>query len=192
MKCELCHYPEGYHSITCPENKTGMAEIIKLAVEASKAYDTKQRVKNIKVRHDKRLRNTRLLLKHYNYFRNHADESIYKSSQLDAVEVLDEIEDDISEVYIQSIKKSSDKTCVILSHIKSMIDLYELYCVKAGTSEQRKLRVLKAFYFDSMKMCDIAINENIAERTCFRDLDDAINKMSALIFGIDAVHEMSE
>ena len=57
------------------------AEIIKLAVEASKAYDAKQRIKDKKARHDKRLRNTRLLLKHYNYFRNHADESIYKSSQ---------------------------------------------------------------------------------------------------------------
>lgn len=168
------------------------SEIIKLAVEASKDYDAKQRIKNIRVRHDKRLRNTRLLLKHYNYFRNHADESVYKSSQLDAVEVLDEIEDDKSEIYIQSIKKSSDKTCVILSHIKAMLDLYELYCIKAGVSEQRKLRVLKSFYFDSMKMYEIAINENIAERTCFRDLDDAINKMSALIFGIDAVHEMSE
>lgn len=168
------------------------AEIIKLAVEASKAYDAKQRIKDKKARHDKRLRNTRLLLKHYNYFRNHADESIYKSSQLDAVEILDEIEDDKSEVYIQSIKKSSDKTIVILSHIKAMLDLYELYCLRAGASEQRKLRVLKAFYFDSMKMYDIAINEDVAERTCFRDLDDAVNKMSALIFGIDAVHEMSE
>ena len=73
-----------------------------------------------------------------------------------------------------------------------MLDLYELYCLRAGASEQRKSRVLKAFYFDSMKMYDIAINEDVAERTCFRDLDDAVNKMSALIFGIDAVHEMSE
>jgi len=69
-----------------------------------------------------------------------------------------------------------------------MLDLYDRYCLKAEASEQRKLRVLKSFYFDSMRMCDIAINENVVERTCFRDLDDAVNKMSALIFAIDAVH----
>jgi hypothetical protein len=168
------------------------AEIIKIAVEASKEYDQKQRIKNIKSRHDKRLRNTRLLLKHYNYFRCHADESIYKSSQLNAIDVLDEIDDCRSDVYIQSIKKSAIKTSVIISHIKNMLDLYEAYCIKVDPSEQRKMRVLQNFYFDGMKMCEIAINEHVVERTCFRDLDDAINKMSALIFGIDAVNEMSE
>jgi hypothetical protein len=168
------------------------AEIIKIAVEASKEYDQKQRVKNIKSRHDKRLRNTRLLLKHYNYFHCHADESIYKSSQLNAIDVLDEIDDCRSDVYIQSIKKSAIKTNIILSHINAMVELYRAYCDRVGASEQRKFRVLKSFYFDQAIRLDIMRKEHISESTFFRDIDDAINTLSALIFGIDAVHEMTE
>lgn len=168
------------------------AEIIRIAVEASKEYDQKQRIKNLKSRHDKRLRNTRLLLKHYNYFRSHVDNSIYQSSQLKAVDVLDEIDDCRSDVYIQSIKKSAAKTFIILSHINAMLELYQAYCDKAGQSEQRKSRVLKSLYFDQVKRSDVLRIENISESTYFRDIDDALNTLSALIFGIDAVHEMTE
>lgn len=168
------------------------AEIIRLTVEACKDYEQKQRLKNIKSRHDKRLRNTRLLLKHYSYFRNHADEAIYKSSQLNAVDILDEIDDCRSDVYIQSIKKSATKTAIVISHINNMLEIYESFALKKGDSELRKLRVLRAFYFEQMRMSDIAINENVVERTCTRDLCDAVNTLSALIFGIDSVHEMIE
>lgn len=168
------------------------AEIIRLTVEACKEYDSRQRIKNIKSRHDKRLRNTRLLLKHYNYFRNHAEESIYKSNQLNAVEVLDEIDDCRSDVYIQSIKKSAAKTAIIISHINAMLEIYQAFCDKTGPSEQRKFRVLKSFYFDQIKRFDVMEMEHISESTYFRDIDDAVNTLSALIFGIDAVHEMTE
>ena len=168
------------------------ADVIKITVETVKEYEAEQRLKNKKSRLDWRLRNTRLLLKHYNYFRNHVDESIYCSKQLSTIDALEDIEDYSANINIQSIKKSAQKTFVILSHINAMLDLYEIYCFKTGASEQRKLRVLKAYYFDQMRMVDIAINENVAERTCTRDLFDAINKLSALIFGIDSVHEMVE
>ena len=168
------------------------AEIIRLTVEACKEYDQKQRIKNIKSRHDKRLRNTRLLLKHYNYFRNQIDEAIYKSSQLNAVDVRDEIDDCRSDVYIQSIKKSAAKTAIVIHHINNMLEIYQSYCDKTGTSEQRKFRVLKSFYFDQTKRFDVMQIEHISESTYFRDVDDAVNTLSALIFGIDAVHEMTE
>ena len=131
-------------------------------------------------------------MKHYNYFRNHADESIYKSSQLDAVEVMDEIDDCRSDVYIQSIKKSAAKTAIVISHINNMLEIYQAYCDKTGPSEQRKFRVLKSFYFDQVERSEVMLIEHISERTYFRDIDDAVNTLSALIFGIDAVHEMTE
>jgi len=168
------------------------AEIIRIAIEASKDYDAKQRVKNKKSRFDWRLRNTRLLLKHYNYFRDHVDESIYCSKQLNAIDDLGDVDDYGININIQSIKKSAQKTSIVLSHVNAMLGLYEIYCIKTGPSEERKLRVLKSFYFNQTRMADIAINENVAERTCTRDLFDAINKLSALIFGIDSVHEMVE
>jgi len=192
MKCEICHYPQGYHSITCPESKTERQEIIKLAVEASKNYDQQQRAKNIKSRHDRRLRNTRLLLKHYNYFRDHVDNAIFSVGQINAIDALDEIDGMNSDMYIKSIKKSASLTHIAMSHVKNMIDLYESHALRKGDSEQRKLRVLKAYYLDQLSMNTILENEKISERTYFRDMDDAINTLSSMIFGIEAVNEMAE
>jgi hypothetical protein len=167
-------------------------EVIKQTIEAVREYDAKQRAKSVKSRHDRRLRNTRLLLKHYNYFRDHVDNAIYSVGQINAIDALDEIDGMNSEMYIKSIKKSASLTHVIMSHVKNMIDLYEVVALRKGESEQRKFRVMKAFYIDNIKIYDIAINESVAERTCTRDLCDAINTISALIFGIDSVHEMIE
>ena len=168
------------------------AEIIRLTVEAVKNYDQQQRVKNIKSRHEWKLRNTRLLLNHYNYFKDHIDESIYCSDQMKTIDLLSEIESVNTNINIQSIKKSAQKTFIIMSHIDSMIDLYQSWCVRSGETEQRRLRVLKMFFFDKIKVPEILQAEFISERTFYRDIDEAVNKLSALIFGIEAVNEMAE
>ena len=192
MNCELCHYPTGYHSIICPENKAERLEIIKMAVEASKEYDAKQRIKNIKSRYEWKLRNTRLLLNHYNSFKDHVDESIYCSDQMKIIDIVAEIEDGSASIDIKSIKKSAQKTLVIMSHIDSMLDLYQSWCDRSGDTEQRRFRVLKMFFFDNLKIPDILQAEFISESTFYRDIDSAVNKLSSLIFGIEAVNLMTE
>ncbi|MCM0759595.1 hypothetical protein M7775_13635 [Sporomusa sphaeroides DSM 2875] len=173
--------------------KTDIAKIAaETAAKTTIAELEKQKRLKIKSRHDKRLRNTRLLLKHYNYFRDHANNSVYKYSQLKALEMLDELEDCRSDIYIQSIKQSAAKTSIIVSHINFMLDIYQVYCDRSGETEQRKLRVLKSFYLDKTNRYDVMQRENISERTYFRDIDDGIDTLSAMIFGIDAIHEMTE
>jgi len=168
------------------------AEIIRIAIEASKEYDQKQRVKNIKSRHDRRLRNTRLLLKHYNYFRDHVDNAIYSINQISAIDALDEIDGMNSDMYIKSIKKSASLTHVIMSHVKNMIDLYEVYALRKGESELRKLRVLKACYLSELSISNILLNESISESTYLRDRESAINTLSSMIFGIESIAEITD
>lgn len=165
-----------------------ISEIIRIAVKASKEYDQKQRIQEIKTKQNKRLRNTRLLLKHYSNFKDHIDEAIYKGYSLnfDDNENLDKV------ISINSIKDSISRTHVILTHVKAMLDLYQSNCDKAGPLEQRKLRGLKYYYFEQMKLADIAIKEEVDERTCLRDIRAAEDKMCAYIFGIDGIDMMSE
>ena len=167
-------------------------EVIKIAIEAVREYDEKQKIKNLKYRHDRRLRNTKLLLKHYNYFRNHVENAIYSVEQIDAIATLDEIDGLNSDLYVKSIKKSASLTHIILSHVQAMLDLYEAYALNKGENEQRKLRVLKSFYLEQKSIFDIMNNEHISERTFFRDRDDAINVLSSMIFGIEVVSSMAE
>jgi len=168
------------------------ADIVKLTVEAVKEYEQKQRVKNIKERHTWKLRNTRLLLDHYNYFKDHIDESIYCSDQMETIDIIAEIENCRGSINIQSIKKSAHKTFVIMAHIDSMIDLYQTWCDRSGETEQRRLRVMRMFFFDKLKVPDILQAEFISESTFYRDIDSSVNKLSSLIFGIEAVHKMTE
>jgi len=165
-----------------------IAEIVKLAVEASKNYDMQQRIESMKIKQNRRLRNTRLLLKHYSNFKDHIDQAIYKGYSLnfDDVENLDKV------ISINSIKDSISRTHVILIHVKTMLDLYQSYCDKSSLLEQRKLRVLKCYYFNQMKLADIAIEEDVDERTCLRDIRSAEDRMCALIFGIEGIDMMSE
>ena len=167
-------------------------EIIRIAVTAAKEYDQQQRVKSKESRYDWRLRNTRLLLKHYNYFQKHIDNAIFSAQQLEAMDVITEMEGTSAKVNIDSIKKSAQKTFVIMAHINNMLDLYETHASRKGSSEQRKIRVLKQYYLQGRRLFDIANDEHVVERTCQRDLEDAINTLSALIFGIESVDKMVE
>lgn len=167
-------------------------DIAKIAGVAAVEYIDKRRQKEAKSRHDWRLRNTRLLLKHYNYFKEHIDSAIYSTQQLEAMDIIAEMDDVSAKVNIDSIKKSAQKTFVIIQHINKMLDLYESYADRKGQTEQRRIRVLRQYFFHGRRLIDIAEGEHVVERTCQRDLEEAINTLSALIFGIESVNEMVE
>jgi len=164
-------------------------ELIDRIAKATLEYNDKLKVKAVKSRHDRRLRNTKLLLKHYNHLKDHIDKAIYCGA---AIDVLDEIDDIDEFIYINSIKNSIKRTNIIMSHIRAMLEIYQIYCEKNGDIEERRNRVLREYYFNNKKLGDIAIAENVDERTCLRDLRAAEDRLSALIFGIDSIREMSE
>lgn len=164
-------------------------ELIDRIAKATLEYNEKLKAKTVKTRQDRRLRNTRLLLKHYNHLKDHISKAIYSGA---AIDVLDEIDDIDEFIYINSIKNSVKRTHIIMSHIKAMLEIYQIYCEKYGDIEERRNRVLRQYYFDNKKLGDIAITEDVDERTCLRDLRAAEDRLSALIFGIDSIRGMSE
>lgn len=174
---------------TVDKDKT---DLIKQVVAAVREYDEKKRHKDRQARHDYKLRNTRLLLNHYNYFKEHIDESICSSDQMEVIDIIAELQDCRGSIDIQSIKKSARKTFVFMGHIDKMINLYQVLCDQEGEIGQRKFRVLKMFYIDRIKIPDILQAEFISEKTYYRDINSAINTLSTLIFGIDAVQRMTE
>ncbi|MCX7779622.1 MAG: hypothetical protein N2491_01750 [Negativicutes bacterium] len=173
-------------------------QIVTLAAEtgvkAAIEYMEEQRKKQVKSRHDKRLRNTRLLLKNYHLLKEHCSRSVYSLQQTteNAIDILDAMERFDSKTYIESIKKSVTRTYIILTHIDTMLDLYAVYCEKSKREEdKRRYRVLSAYYFENVEMAEIMRREGIEERTCYRDIRDACEKLSALIFGMDSIMDMS-
>lgn len=170
-------------------------QIAKWAVEAALEYLEKRQQKERKSRHDRRLRNTRLLLRNYSLLKDHCDKSVYNLQQIpadNAIDILDALDKMDGTAYIESIKKSVTKTFIIIKHVDTMLELYEVYCQKSKQEEdRRRYRVLISFYFDGLQMSEIMAKENIEERTYYRDMRDSISTLSALIFGIDSMNDVS-
>lgn len=144
--------------------------------------------------YDRRLRNTKLLLRNYRELYAHSESAIYRAAEIQDEDVFDILEmmsggrDD--DYYVESIKKSAARTRIIIEHVKEMLLLYEIYCSKSPKPEdKRRYRTVFAFYIDESPKTatQIAQDESIDERTVYRDIDSACEKLSALIFGIDGM-----
>jgi hypothetical protein len=163
-------------------------------IKAAMEYLTEERKQLKKGRYDRRLRNTRLLLKNYRSFRNYAKNAVYKASQLkeNAVDILDGLDEysfDDS-LYIESIKKSQQRTLIILNHIDEMLRYYKIDCEQSGKDEElRRYRIIVAYYINEQRKSaeQIAEDEHIERRTLYKDINMALKPLSALIFGIDSM-----
>lgn len=171
-------------------------ELVKMAAEiaAAKAIETveKERVKSRKQRKDWRLRNTRLLLEHYQEFKLHAENSFYdiqkaiESANQEAETYTEEISVK-KDLYVKSVMLSAGRTAALIEDVDRMLNLYELQCQHSSLEKQRRFRVIKQLFLDEERQAvtKVAISENVGESTVYRDIENAINDLSILIFGID-------
>lgn len=181
------------------EEKLNQQEIVKLAAEAGAkaAMETleKERQRDRREMADRRLRNTKLLLRNYRVFCAHVDNAVYEVEECESVE---EIMADLmmpgrdNSLFVESIKKSVARTATIVKHMKTMMQLYQVYCHTVGTSEdERRWRVINALYIcdegDRRTIPQLAADEGVVERTIYKDIDIASEKIAALMFGIDGL-----
>ena len=163
------------------------------AREALRIFE-QERKKEYANRADKRLRNTRLLLRNYHMLKEHAEKSVFGRTQmgesaLDILESMMSIYND--DVIIQSIKNSATRTAIIVSHIETMFGLYYSYCDKSTNREinLRRYNVLWDMYMaeDTLSAKEIAEKQHIAKDTVYADLKVAIERLTSLIFGVDGL-----
>lgn len=173
-------------------------ETIRIAAEAGAkaaiAQWERERAKAQAEKADRRLHNTRLLLKNYRLFKKHAENAVYEAEQLDEsiYDILDMMERNTSNGFVDSIKNSVARTATLVRHIEVMLGLYRVYCEQSGKPEHgRRWRAIKARYIDDREKSnlDIAEQENVSDRTIDRDIAAAYEELSGLFFGIDGVRK---
>lgn len=164
------------------------------AKEALKAFE-QERKKEYSSRSDRRLRNTKLLLRNYHMLKEHAQNSVFgrtqmEESALDILESMMTIYD--NEVIIESIKRSATRTAVIVSHIETMFGLYAAYCDKSQSRDidMRRYEVIWDMYMatDTLNAKEIAEKQKISVRNVYKDVKIATETLSALIFGVDGLN----
>lgn len=153
---------------------------------------------------DRRLYNTKLLMEHYRLFKEHAAYSVYDLSQIDeeainAIEIMDSMLQTAvckGEISVESIKNSVMRTKIVIDHIDDMLLLFEESCIRSQKPEfERKWDVISTIYIKPMPEGktrmdlyeELAEKHFVSDRQIRRDIDDAIVRLTALLFGIDGV-----
>ena len=184
------------------------ARIMDIAIEKGVAAGVKaaadrmeeERKKDRKGRYDRRLHNTRLLLKSYRVLKHHALGAVHTGAQANekieenAVDILEELDDERVDdrLYIESIKRSQQRTRIIIEHIDEMLRYWKIDCEQSGKEEAlRRYRIVFATYIgdDQIAAEDLARREHIEKRTVYKDIKAAMRPLSALIFGIDGIKQ---
>lgn len=163
------------------KNSINIDETIKKAAkEAIKEFDKEKREENRK----KVFHNTRLLLKHYNDLKTHVNRAIDDVNKLENdLEELGDIERD--ELYILSIKRSKSKTLIMIAHIDMAMEALRQKQYKLCAVE--KYDALKMFYMDEVSYDEIVKHFNCGVNTPRRWMNDMVNELSILLFGIDGM-----
>lgn len=145
-----------------------------------------------KRRDDRRLHNTRLLLKNYRSLKENCKKSVYYKEEY-AAEALDDIMrmdgDEKDKVIVESIKRSAEKTSIIIMHIDKMLDVFRIYCGKCSDRERRQYKVIKALYIAKQKKSVAALAKefNVSKVTIYDDIKIAERHLSVLFFGINGL-----
>lgn len=164
------------------------------AKEALKSYEQERKKENAK-RGDRRLRNTKLLLRNYHMLKEHAENSVFGRTQMEE-SALDILESMMSlydnEVIIESIKRSATRTAIIVSHIETMFGLYDAYCEKSASREidRRRYEVAWDRYMadHTLSVKEIAEKHHMSKENVYSDLKVAEERLTALIFGVDGLN----
>lgn len=141
----------------------------------------------------RRLHNTKLLLRNYHMLKDNSENSIYGRSQMkeSAADILCSMMnmyDD--EVIVDAIKRSATRTAIIVSHIDTMLGLYKVYCDRSSNDlDQRRYEVIFDMYMaeQTLSVKEIAKKQNMSRESVYTDLKIAIERLSALIFGVDGL-----
>lgn len=138
---------------------------------------------------DRRLFNTRILLKNYRHLKVYCNE-MKESMNLDDGEQEEIITTPDKEyLTLESIKRSEARTLAMMRFIDNMIKVYEMDCKHLGTEAVRRYETLLHFYVNDERKtyAEIAKLHNVHERTAQRDLKEAVHAMSVLFFGTDGL-----
>lgn len=174
-------------------------DIVRIAAEAGARAATetleKERKRNRKEIADRRLRNTKLLLRNYRVFRTHVANAVYK---VEEYEPLENIWADLmmpgrdNALFVESIEKSVARTATIVRHMETMMQLYKVSCHTSGNAEdERRWQVINALYIcedeERRTIPQLAKEFGVVERTIYNDIDIACERIAALMFGIDGI-----
>ncbi|WP_188068618.1 hypothetical protein [Brevibacillus brevis] len=166
-------------------------EITRTALQVVRDYQEKEKQKQQKEKRDWRLRNTKLLLKHYRSFVSHVEGSREKVTAMDYADAMESLY--TNRLALESIKRSRQRTIVMVKFVQKMISVYQAMCETSGLQEDlRRYHIIYELYISEktekkQTVEELAEFHNIEPRTVYNDVKNAVNTLSVLVFGVDGI-----
>lgn len=145
----------------------------------------KERAK--KLEYNKRLRNAKILLKHYRELKTYVEKIDKKAkasvpklmiSEKENLINLLEFGDDI----VSSIKESSQRTIVMIQHLDNALETLEFVYKKENNA--RQFNILKKRYVEGMTINALADMFHMNNRSIYKVLDTTSERLAILLFGV--------
>ena len=174
-------------------SKEALQEIIMEAAEKGAESAVKKMAKeekpNKKKRQDRRIHNTRLLLRNYRSLKDGVKNAVYEKTE-DIENILDDIDStDQDELVVESIKRTAGRTAIILAHVDKMLDVHRVYCNKHDHVYRRQHKVIMAMYVNKTRKTrgELAQEYGVSTVTIHNDIKAAVERLSALLFGVEGL-----
>lgn len=157
---------------------------IKLITSKVIEIHAEQRESEEKKEKDRRLRNTKLLLRNYRSLKKYAEKEEAEATEdwegIDLKELLVFGED-----LVKSIKQTSQRTLVMIRHIdQGLATLRYIYEQENLTGTNRQYDILHARFVDGNTIVEIANEHDINERSVYKAIDSVSERLSIILFGV--------
>ncbi|MBD2861615.1 hypothetical protein [Paenibacillus oceani] len=169
-------------------SKEQMEVITQAAVAAMNEYMEKKELQRKKQERDRRLRNTKLLLKHYRSFVAHAETLLARPDDGEWDNTLDDLRE--QEYAVSAVKRSRERTATMVRFMRDMMGVYRAMCERSPQPEDlRRYRMVEALYIAE----EVTTVEQLAEQhaidtsTVYKDVNNACKVLSVLMFGVDGI-----
>lgn len=164
-------------------------EIISLASRtAIKVFN--EQVEKASVNRNKRMRyNTKLLLREYDRLHEHIDNAVVSIVDMNPnglQTVLSDTFDRRGHIKVEAIKRSKEKTIVMLAHVNTMLAAYRQSCESKG---DKAFEVIWRFYAKKESMEKIAGGLYMSSRNAERLASRGITELSILLWGVNNMSE---
>lgn len=148
------------------------------------AYEKEKRTEEKRER-DRRLRNTKLLLRNYHSFKRYADQH-----QVDEVSQEESPIQELilnSQDIVSSIRVTTERTIIMVQHLNNALKALQYICEQEeqeDKSTSKQYDILSKRFLEQRAIEEIAVEYNLNERTIYKLIDSASERLSVLLFGV--------
>jgi hypothetical protein len=146
----------------------------------------KQRETEEKKGRDKRLRNTKLLLRNYREFKAYAARIESKKLQTEDIENIDIKELLVfGEDIVKSIKQTTQRTLVMVRHLDQALSVLKTVNEQEKSSgASKQYDILHERFVMGITIAELADVYGINERSVYKAIDAAAERLTIILFGV--------